>query len=72
MSIELLSSESSNEKAPAADGANKGETFFDLEMPLTPEEDREKDFEHLISKYQKLLTKYNVHTDGKCFHKESW
>ena len=56
----------------AADGANKGETFFDLEMSLTPEEDREKDFEHLISKYQKLLTKYNVHTDGKCFHKESW
>ena len=56
----------------AADGANKGETFFDLEISLTPEEDREKDFEHLISKYQKLLTKYNVHTDGKCFHKESW
>lgn len=56
----------------AANGANKGETFFDLEMSLTPEEDREKDFEHLISKYQKLLTKYKVHTDGKCFHKESW
>lgn len=56
----------------AADGANKGEIFFNLEMSLTPEEDREKDFEHLISKYQKLLTKYKVHTDGKCFHKESW
>lgn len=56
----------------AADGANKGETFFDLETSLAPEEDREKDFEHLIGKYQKLLKKYEIHTDGRCFHKESW
>ena len=56
----------------AANGANKGETFLDLDVPLELEEDREKDFEHLISKYQKLLTKYKVQTDGKCFHKESW
>ena len=55
-----------------ADGANKGETFLDLETPLAPEEDREKDFEHLIGKYQKLLKKYKIHADGKCFHKESW
>ena len=55
-----------------ADGANKGETFLDLEMPLAPEEDRGKDFEHLIGKYQKLLKKYKIHADGKCFHKESW
>ena len=55
-----------------ADGANKGETFLDLEMPLAQEEDREKDFEHLIGKYQKLLKKYKIHADGKCFHKESW
>lgn len=56
----------------AADGANEGETFFDLETSLAPEEDREKDFEHLIGKYQKLLKKYEIHTDGRCFHKESW
>lgn len=56
----------------AADGANEGETFFDLETPLELEEDREKDFEYLIGKYQSLLKKYEIQKDGKCFHKELW
>lgn len=53
----------------AADGANKGETFFDLEMSLSTKDDYEKIFEYLIGEYQSLLKDYKVHRDGKCFHK---
>ena len=56
----------------AANGANKGETFLDLDVPLELEEDREKDFEYLIGKYQRLLKKYEIQKDGECFHKEPW
>lgn len=56
----------------AASGANKGETFLDLDVPLELEEDREKDFEYLIGKYQRLLKKYEIQKDGECFHKEPW
>lgn len=56
----------------AANGANKGETFLALDVPLELEEDREKDFEYLIGKYQRLLKKYEIQKDGECFHKEPW
>lgn len=52
-----------------ADGDNKGEVFSNLETSLSPEDDYEKIFEYLIGEYKDVLKDYEVHRDGKCFHK---
>jgi len=54
-----------------ADGDDEGETFSNLEMPLSPKDDHEKAFEHLIGEYRSLLKEYKIQKDGKCFHKPS-
>ena len=52
-----------------ADGDNEGEVFSNLETSLSPKDDYEKTFEYLVGEYQGLLKEYEVHRDGKCFHK---
>ena len=53
----------------AADGDNEGEVFSNLETSLSPKDDYEKTFEYLVGEYRGLLKEYEVHRDGKCFHK---
>lgn len=53
----------------AADGDNEGEVFSNLETSLSTKDDYEKIFEYLIGEYRGLLKEYEVHRDGKCFHK---
>lgn len=53
----------------AADGDNEGDVFSNLEISISPEDNYEKTFEHLVGEYQGLLKEYEVHRDGKCFHK---
>lgn len=53
----------------AADGDNEGEVFSNLETSLSPKDDYEKTFEYLVGEYRGLLKGYEVHRDGKCFHK---
>ena len=52
-----------------ADGDNEGEVFSNLETSLSPKDDYENAFEYLVVGYQGLLKEYEVHGDGKCFHK---
>ena len=53
----------------AADGDNEGEVFSNLETSISPKGDYEKTFEYLIGEYKSLLKDYEVHRDGKCYHK---
>ena len=53
-----------------ADGENEGDVFSELMEPLSPNDNYAKVFEYLAKEYEGILKEYNVHSDGKCFHKK--
>ena len=52
-----------------ADGENEGDVFSDLMMPLSINDNYAKVFKYLAKEYEGILKEYDVHSDGKCFHK---
>lgn len=53
-----------------ADGKNEGDVFSELMEPLSPNDNYAKVFEYLAKEYEGILKEYDVHSDGKCFHKK--
>lgn len=53
-----------------ADGENEGDVFSELMEPLSPNDNYAKVFEYLAKEYEGILKEYDVHSDGKCFHKK--
>ena len=52
-----------------ADGENEGDVFSDLMMPLSINDNYANVFKYLVKEYEGILKEYDVHSDGKCFHK---
>ena len=53
-----------------ADGENEGDVFSELMTSLSPKDNYAKVFEYLAKEYEGILKEYDVHSDGKCFHKK--
>lgn len=53
-----------------ADGENEGDVFSELMEPLSPNDNYAKVFKYLAKEYEGILKEYDVHSDGKCFHKK--
>ena len=53
-----------------ADGENEGDVFSELMEPLSPNDNYANVFKYLAKEYEGILKEYDVHSDGKCFHKK--
>lgn len=53
-----------------ADGENEGDVFSELMEPLSPNDNYAKVFKYLAKEYEGILKEYDIHSDGKCFHKK--